>query len=192
MSEAFEAPRKMSKLATELGGQEDIYSLVTYDPGGTTGWSVWAIRMEAMLDDRAKILKNILAWSCGEIWGDELDQVSEMLDLAERWEKAQLLHEDFILKRFSEARELLSPVRLTFGFKVGLRERGDTRRIIEQSSSLALTTFTDERLKELGFYAQTKSDHERSAISHGLTWIRRKKKLIQTAIIADMAMAERK
>lgn len=182
----------MHKLAAELSGQEEVYSLVTFDPGGTTGWSVWAVRMEAMTDDRRKILNNLIAWSCGEIIGDELDQVSEMLDLAERWDKAQLLHEDFILKRFSEARELLSPVRLTFGFQVGLRERNDTRQVLMQGSGLALTTFTDERLKDLGFYGMTKSDHERSAISHGLTWLRRKKKLIQAAIIADLALAERK
>jgi hypothetical protein len=85
MSEAFEAPRKMHKLAAELAGQEDIYTLVTYDPGGTTGWSVWAVHMHAMIDDKAKILRNIVAWSCGEIFGDELDQVSEMLDLAKEW-----------------------------------------------------------------------------------------------------------
>lgn len=191
MTDVYIPPRKMRNRAKEISDRDDVYSLVSYDPGGTTGWAVFAVNMDAMFSDKIKILSNIIFWSCGEIIGHELDQVSEMLALAQEWPDAQLLHEDFILMRASNSRDLLSPVRLTFGFEVGLREREDKRTVIKQQPSIALSTFSHDRLKELNFAQATHSDHERSAIAHALTWMRRKKKLLQSAVVTDMFMAER-
>lgn len=191
MTDSYVAPRQAKARAEEVSEAEDLYACLAYDPGGTTGWAVFVIRMRAMVEERRKILSNIAFWSCGEIIGHELDQVNEMLELAELWPTAQLIHEDFTLLKPNNSGDLLSPVRLTFGFEWGLREREDTRLVIKQSASLALSTFTHERLKALGFAQATKSDHERSGISHSLTWIRRKKKLMISAAVANLAMAER-
>jgi hypothetical protein len=191
MTESYVIPRQARAKAEGLSEDETLYSLLTFDPGGTTGWAIFVVRMSAMMESRKKILSNIAFWSCGEIIGYELDQVDEMLELASLWPRAQLLHEDFTLLKANNSDDLLSPVRLTFGFEWGLRERGDERVVIKQSASLALTTFTKDRLEQLGFAQRTHSDHERSGISHGLTWLRRKKKLMISAAITDLAMSER-
>lgn len=218
---------------------EQLYTVLAFDPGGTTGWTVMSIWPEVIgpepfetwvadqdkrlvLDehleveieaangvgapvwsvseatshweaerDAAKdyrILDNVVFWSAGEFFGREDLQVDEMLGLVEAWPgNAPVIVEGFTLREFRQDEALLSPVRITSMFRYGLRGtglgvrrgRGAGRQPILQQPSLAMTTITDDRLKDMDggkFYRATAGKpHARDAVRHCLTFLRREK-----------------
>jgi hypothetical protein len=170
------------------GEADDMVIIIAFDPGGTTGWSVFSFWNNCMAPGE-KLLPWLHSWSCGEITGPEDHQVDQMIELVEGWPMgADVVVEDFILREFRRGRELLSPVRITAAFAYQLRwlgrpkrgrgrEGGATpRRPILQQPSLAMTCITDDRLRNIGLYPPTKGKpHARDAVRHALTWARRKK-----------------
>lgn len=164
---------------------DDLYTAVAFDPGGVTGWAAFGVRVKAMHDPRMKILSNLAWWQVGEISGDEGKQAEEMVQLAQAWDDAAIVVEDFMLRKLTTDREMLSPVRVTARFEHSLFLQRDSRVIIFQPSALAMDTVTDDRLiaigqvRGLGFYNATIGMKDaRDAVRHGLTWLRRAKKII--------------
>lgn len=153
----------------ETGEPEPFYVLA-FDPGGTTGWAVFGVWPDAMADPAQKLLDNLAFWSAGQFTGEEDEQVDQMISLVEAWpEEADIAVEDFILRQFTMARDLLAPVRVTAAFKYALRPRTFTR----QQPSLAMRSVTDERLKAWGFWAPLKGqEHARDAVKHAVTRLR--------------------
>lgn len=102
--------------------QEDqLYTIIGYDPGGTSGWAVVGIHMEAIEDPEYLIQDNIAFWSIGEITGrNENHHAREMLALARAWPGAKLVGEKFTLRKFSSDDDLLSPVRINAKFEYAL------------------------------------------------------------------------
>lgn len=159
--------------ALELYGdaqeEDNLYTALSFDPGGTTGWSIIAVHPEAVGGDPdVKILDNVEFWTCGELIGSEFDQVDEMVELVERWPAARLVIEDFVLRVKSPDKGILSPVRITFGVELGCRPR----YFVKQAPALAMSTITDDRQKEMGFWVPGKP-HARDATKHSLTFLKR-------------------
>jgi hypothetical protein len=150
---------------------------IAFDPGGTTGWSVFSVWQEAMRHSSARILSNIAFWSAGQFTGTEGFQIDSMMSLVEAWDDdAILTSEDFILQQFSMARDLLAPVRINAKFEDRLYVAGQLDRLAYQMPSLALRSVTDERLKVWGFWNPLQGQvHARDSVRHNITRLRRLK-----------------
>jgi hypothetical protein len=157
----------------QLHDQNNAFLVEAIDPGGTTGWAMFAVhRMALRLPDHL-IMENILWWSAGEIIGPEFDQAAEVARSASEWPCAKIVIEDFILRKFSPDRVILAPVRLTARIQQELADRP----VIFQQPSLAMTTITDERLQEMGYWFRG-SEHARVSIKHALTYLQRAKRVL--------------
>lgn len=187
MTEAFIAPRKNTLHPADAEeDEEQHYTSIAFDPGGTTGWSVMAVHPDAIDNEEYNITDNIVFWSAGEFVGSEDDMADQMADLAEAWEHAKIVCEDFVLRKFSSSRELLSPVRVFSKFEHRLWMLPRRRPIIWQPSSLAMSTITDQRLQKMGLYAPlVGKEHARDAVRHNLTWLRRAKQMALKKKVAD-------
>lgn len=166
---------------------DDLYTVIGYDPGGTTGWAAIGVYKEAIEEpSEYKILDNIAFWTAGQFIGSEVNQVNEMLSLADSWPGARLVCEDFVLRKFSSARELLAPVRITARFLDRLEWKRGGRPVIFQQPSLAMGTVTDARLKKMGFWPPLAGqEHARDGFRHAFTWLRRARKLQNVKQMGD-------
>lgn len=147
------------------------------DPGGTTGWSVLSVRPEALADPKVLILANITMWQHGQVdcLTDELWGVSILQEIAMTVPGSVVLVEQFVIRRFDQKEDFLSPVRITAAFDYALRTRAGVRTYRQQPSE-ALRTCTDARLKEWGLYEREGGmGHARDADRHGVLWLRKAK-----------------
>ena len=147
-------------------------TVVTLDPGGTTGWCVFQCHPEALIDNDVLILENIDYWQSGQFTGNEDAQCEQICNLIFNWPGCAILIEDFVLRMMSPDRDLLSPVRITAKVEHMLWLRGMT--FFVQSASEAKTTATDVRLKNWGLY-KPGEEHGRDATRHAITFIRKAK-----------------
>jgi hypothetical protein len=161
---------------TEVAG---LPAILAIDPGGTTGWAVFAFYHSSFADLR----EGVAFWTCGEFVGPENDQVDELVELALAWPAADIVIEDFILRQFNMDRALLSPVRITAAFSWAMRgtgiaggkwKKGQERTFSLQQPSLAMSTVTDARLRSWGYWDGCPGPHARDAVRHALTFARRK------------------
>lgn len=169
-------------------------NLVWADPGEVSGWATFSVHPDALVDPDCRILDNVHHWTCGEIRGDEFRQTDEIIELYDAWEDAACGSEDFILRQMRMDRTLLVPVRINARLDYWLaqrvlpaRRRGDTghwedvppRRLLLQSSSMAMRTMPDNVLKSIGYWERTVMpsgmDHARDAVRHCITFLRRAK-----------------
>lgn len=99
---------------------------------------------------------------------------SELLALVDGWPGAAVVMEDFILRKFDQGRDILSPVRVMEKIEFGLWVLGRDKQAFRQQPSLAKTTATDERLQSWGFYRRDGGlKHARDADRHAITFLRR-------------------
>lgn len=152
----------------------DDYQLLAFDPGGRTGWAVFCIAGEAMHHPEYLIMANIQYWNAGEFWGPLDEQVDQMVELANEWDDAEIVNEDFVLKQFLPAREVLDPVRINAAFQHAIRPR--TVNYIMPAQGVGQVT--DERLKLMGLYHHHllvgKKD-ARQAVQTGLAYARQRR-----------------
>lgn len=170
----------------DIGDDSEMYTTVSFDPGGTTGWAVFRIHLEAIEDPEYRIMDNITFWTAGEFRGAECVQADQMFELVQAWTDAHIVIEDFVLRKFSSARELLSPVRITERLDDRLYFHKDGRPLIKQPASLAMTTVTDNRLKKMGLYnALAGQEHARDAVRHNITWMKRAKQIYERNMLTN-------
>lgn len=155
-------------------------TVISYDPGGTSGWAVFSVHPDALVYPDVKVFHNFTHQAWGEFTGSEFEQVDAMVELALAWPGAALVTEAFVMYDRSMGRKdenLWSLVRLNTALRYGLyREEKGIRPMQKQTASLAKTTVTDERLKSWGFWEQTTGrPHARDAIRHNVTFLRRLK-----------------
>ena len=181
---------------------EGTAQVLAFDPGGTTGWSLFEVAPEGISareeHRQFPLLRNVVRWKhgqidCGSQRGDlgtsgtggnggtrdvsgsgENAGLGEILGLIRSWPYAVVVIEDFVLdaKRFNTGRDLLSPVRLTAGISYDLWLQ--RRAYYSQSPSIAKTSATDEHLKNWGYYTSKGGlNHARDADRHALTFLRR-------------------
>lgn len=153
------------------GGEEDpenSYQVISLDPGGTTGWALFAVHPDAMGGDATiPIFSNIDLWTCGQFSGKQADQVDEAVALIEAYPAARLVTEDFKVRQLNA---LLDPAEINATLSWAIRPR----YFVKQMPSLAMGTVTDERLKAWGFWVPG-AEHARDAIRHNITFLRRQK-----------------
>ena len=158
--------------------------VISVDAGGTTGWSIMQVHPESLVDPDVPILANMEHWAHGQIvsngpggkYSKEMEDlaVDELLELAEIWGGAVWVLEDFILRKPSMARELLTPVRLNavLGYELALMEIN----IVYQMADFAKRTASDARLKEWLLYERSGGmQHARDADRHSIVLLRRLK-----------------
>lgn len=158
-------------------------STVWVDPGGTTGWGVISVS-PSLLTGTQPIHSKICHWSCGNYLGNENQMASEMLQLFDVWDDAAIGIEKFVVRKFLQNHEFLSPVRVRAKIEYGLwlmekwdaeendRPVGRGRYLFQQDPSLAKKTLTDERQREYGLW-EPGPDHQRDAIKHCYTFLQR-------------------
>lgn len=152
------------------GDEDELWTCIAYDPGGTTGWGLLALYPEA-LNPGYRILDNVVFWTCGQFVGSAVSQGRQMALLAAAWPTAHIVMEDFILRAFRQDRILLEPVRVISSFEASLAAletaiccgnwaKHNCQNNIDlseyparsthyflQQPSLAMSTMTDERLR---------------------------------------------
>lgn len=165
-------------------------TIISLDPGGTTGWSVMTVHPEALSLPEVGILDNIQFWThgqtdCGSTRGNlgkgnhagvstsgEAAGVSELVGLIRSWPEATVVIEDFIVRQFNQSRDFLSPVRVTAAISQWLWQQN--RGYFVQQPAYAKTTATDQRLKAWGLYrSEGGENHARDADRHGITFLRK-------------------
>lgn len=99
--------------------EQELFTVIGYDPGGTTGWCLISMYPEAV-NPGYRILDNVVFWTCGQFVGSALAQGREMALLAAAWPNAVIVVEDFILRAYRQDRILLEPVRVTESFAASL------------------------------------------------------------------------
>lgn len=165
-----------------------FYSIV-FDAGSSaTGWSVFGVWPEAMHDPTMKILDHLAFWSAGEFTGSEAQITDQCQALIAAWpEEAWLMSEDFILQKFTMARDLLSPVRLNARLEDRIYVAYNGRRTLHyQANHIAFRTVTDERLKVWGFWNILSGQKDaRQSVQHNITWLRRLKERFMKEIAAE-------
>jgi hypothetical protein len=177
--------------AEELYGGEDspdFYTVVALDPGGTTGWCVLSVHPDAIAsgDPEIKILNNIEFWTAGQFTGPEFDQVDRVADLIAAWPAARLVSEQFTLRTRVTSSEVFSLERMNFGIGLVIRPR----YLVLQQPSLAMTTLTDERQKDMDLWIPGK-EHARDATKHAVTFLKRQRDRQIKAVAVTAAAAAR-
>lgn len=140
--------------------------VLSFDPGGITGYC-W---ITALPDKTCE-------WEAGNIFGEENDQVDEMVAWVEEFDPHVIVIEDFRVRMIQKKDSFLSPVRITAAFRYALHLRapkkwGKPKRIVIQDSGNVFHTMTDARLKAAGFWTPGKYDHPRAATKHALYYLR--------------------
>lgn len=153
-------------------------NIMGLDYGGTTGWGLLVIPRESIFGDEPP---EILEWDYGEFQGDEPSQAVNIARLIREVQGLDYPNGPAVIgeawdidTRFkSTDQETLSPVRLGAMLMLLQHQKllGDAT-LHFQPRSLAKSTATDTRLKRWGLYVPG-SDHQRDAIRHAITGLRR-------------------
>jgi hypothetical protein len=163
---------------SSVGIASEDPTVIAFDPGSTTGWAIATVHPEAFTEPEVRVMDNILHFAFGEFFGTEYRIVLQMVELWRGWPGAACVIEDFILdpsKARIKSRELLSPVRITAGFKFHSLEAEVPTTM--QLKDYAFRTITDERLAAAGYFEQTAGMKDaRAAVKHLLTFLKRLKK----------------
>lgn len=101
-------------------------TVIWFDGGGTTGWTVISVHPDALTDPECRVTDNISHFATGEFYGNEFMQVDQMISLAEAWPGAALgvehwVHYDSTAGRKDE--NLTSLARINAAFRYGLHLR---------------------------------------------------------------------
>lgn len=170
-----------SKPRKQFPAPPDTASILAFDPGGTTGWSLLVLPRNwgnqntfAMPQD--VILRNKIRWHHGEIdcIVSEDQAVRHINKLIDQWPGAAIVVEDFILRphRNEMSRDLLSPVRITAKIEHHLWRYN--RKMWLQTPAQAKSVSSDDRLKAWGVYTSSGGlQHARDADRHVMLFLRR-------------------
>lgn len=167
----------------------DIAAVIALDPGETTGWSLMVVDPRCLVNPAVKVLSSIYEHQHGQVTANDREDpfpgvgrqvpeageclmVNDLIALLDTWDHAAVVIEDFILRKSSKGRELLSPVRVTAAIKQFLWCNG--RGFFRQQVSEAKTAATDDRLKVWGMYQRDGGlEHARDADRHAITFLRK-------------------
>lgn len=158
-------------------------TVIALDPGGTTGWSLMTVHPAALCDPSVSILSNIELWTHGQIECNkgaadprsiESAGCTEIISLLAAHPGAALVWENFVIRRFDQSWDFLSPVRIMSVLDHWCwRNR---RSAFRQMPAEAKTTATDDRLKRWGLYSKDGGmNHARDADRHAITFLRKAK-----------------
>jgi hypothetical protein len=159
----------------------DIH-VIGIDPGVTTGWARLTIPRLCIWGDEPT---SIVSWETGQLRGRISDQVWAVAEMARRTQSLAfkigpaLVVEDFDFGRPLKDKEVYTPVYFAQQLRFVYERTAllNDAMIFMQGRDIAKETFTDERLDAAGvFLRRGQSDHERDALRHALTALRRAKR----------------
>lgn len=163
--------------------------VLAFDPGETTGWSVWRAPIETLCTQGTPKTLARCKWALGQIRPADADlrrgegdsaTVDRMLEVG-RWSYEEFVHEDdefvlvregFTLRMMSMDPNLLAPVRVNAIFKDRMRAAGNPYQMYEQQPGEAKRVVTDQRLRAWGVY-RPGMEHARDAERHAILFLRR-------------------
>lgn len=152
--------------------REPHLALMTFDPGGTTGWSLIVLPRTDFRCSIESLLASQYLWLHGEVDCFDVNRGAFLLrkNLIDQWPTAALVFEKFQL--YSGGRKVdLSPVELNaiLGHHLWVRKRD---RHWQQPSMAK--RMTNERMKDLNVYVREGGlEHARDADRHVVMMIRR-------------------
>jgi hypothetical protein len=162
--------------------------LLAVDPGEGTGVALVTVPRTTIFDQAPYDGVNVVWYD--EIVGPENDQTDHLAGIVryvlinQRMPYCPVVLEDFILRKFTADRALLTPVRLNakIDYRLSRDNLPGMSEIFYQSSGMAMDTIPEDRLKDYGLYAKGQKN-ARMAMCHALTFLRRArdKKLIREA-----------
>jgi hypothetical protein len=178
--------------AEELYGGEDDpdqYVVLSFDPGGTTGWGLIGVHPDAVAsgDPEIRILDNVEFWAAGQFTGPEWEQGDAMVSLAAAWPAARIVTEQFVLRSSVKSSDITALDRMNSVLGWAIRPR----YYVLQQPSLAMSTITDARLKAAGMWVPGQ-EHARDALKHALTFLRRQRDRQIKAVAVVAASAARR
>ena len=145
-------------MATDIG----VFGI---DPGGTTGWAL-AKNVDLETLPGGEIDMDIIA---SEMAGDENQVAYDLFRIIRQVWPVAVIIEDFVPRKLDQSRHFLSPVRVTAKLELLLWQ--DEKRWWRQMPALAMSTITDDHLKEIEMYQPAKP-HANDATRHVLTYTR--------------------
>jgi hypothetical protein len=164
------------------GVEEGLYQVIALDPGGTTGWSLFQVHPDAMNGDPSiPVFPNIEWWTAGEFTGKQDNQIDQIMELVHSWPAARLVTEQFVLRQLNA---LLDSVEINAILRWACRPR----YWVTQQAGLAMSTVTDTRQKDWGFWIPGK-EHARDAVKHNITYLKRRKEAAVKAARVSIAAA---
>lgn len=167
MTQAFLSPEEAAEVWAKCI-DPDAYQVLALDPGGTTGWAIFQVHPDAVGGDpEIPVMDNVEFWTAGEFTGKQADQVDEILALVHDWPAARLVTEKFQIRQISA---LLDPAEINATLRWAVRPR----YFVEQQPALAMSTVTDDRQKDWGYWIPGKP-HARDAVKHAITFLKRRK-----------------
>jgi hypothetical protein len=145
-------------MATNIG-------VFAVDPGGTTGWAYGkGIDLETLPGGESEL--DIIA---SEMAGDENQVAHDLYRIIQQVWPVAVIIEDFVPRKLDQSRHFLSPVRVTAKLEYLLWAA--ECRWWRQMPALAMSTITDDHLKEIEMYQPAKP-HANDATRHVLTYTR--------------------
>lgn len=155
--------------------------VLSFDPGGTTGWAALSILVKHIDLFRryglSALEHEVITLTCGQIKGSERRQVERVIEIVEagisngQFDHLIFLYEDFILRKRTKSRDLLSPVRITARIQTVNQLYWDFPETFQQPS-LAKTAMPDKVLRKYHLHTPG-MPHANDAKRHALTLVRR-------------------
>lgn len=156
-SKTVELPLTFGNLGEgQFSFPETIPSIMSLDPGGTTGWA-WFNRRKAIIE-------------CGQLNGQHHWELLRLLDLrdVEYEVPSEIVYESFQFRQFSGFDK--SKIELDSVEYIGvvkLYSQLNEVSIYSQTASVAKHFVSDDKLKRLGWYSRTAGlVHARDALRH--------------------------
>lgn len=172
-----------------MSAEQNEFYLLSFDPGGTTGWAQFCVDYRAYTRPENKILEYMKWWDCGEFTGSEFEQLTQAEGLIRSSRFGEMpfnstteaVTEDFDLVQLRGSKEdLLSPVRVNAVLAWHCKQLSTP--LVYQNRNLR-TNVTAERLKVFGFTSPFRKSGEWSkegrgkdafaAMQHGIVRLRR-------------------
>lgn len=183
-----------------MAANPNEYHLVTFDPGGTIGWSHFVLDCRSFSRPEHKVLRFVKSWGCGEFEGTEFQQCQLAKRLiwrarfgampyntstdviASAYNRDDIVSEDFELMQLIGGQNLLSPVRINAILGNACQEWGMQLQLQRRSMR---TSVTPARLVQYGYKSPFRRSGEWSkngkgkdafaAMQHAIVWLRRTK-----------------
>lgn len=150
--------------------------VLAYDPGGTTGWAIACIKPRDLLSDKPFHYRLLTHYAYGQIIGDEMTQIDELVELVDIWPHAAVVGESFVQKIKNTGLETdvaYSPVRINATVKWWLAT--EDRYLFKQSAQQAKSKWTDDRLEnvKLNTDGGHAGRHARDGARHAMLFLAR-------------------
>jgi hypothetical protein len=121
--------------------------VLAYDPGGTTGWAVMCVKPRDLVSDKPINKRLLRHFAHGQIVGDEMVQVDQLVEMVDIWPHAAVVGESFVQRIRNTGLETdpaYSPVRINAVLKWWLAT--EDRFLYKQTPAMAKERWTNDRL----------------------------------------------